>query len=1178
MMFHNLRKWLQVASATRQTRRTTKHQFVPKGTAHPRIEALEDRTTPAAVDLTMPNGRGTINAAFFTNAAFKGGTGVVDPFVRIQGQGGTEQGYNSGANKNAQFDETGKYSSQYNKALLLSAIPVAYLVNPQTGLVEAYRELRLDINENSNSIGQQYLSLDALQIYQSTSSTLYGFTGTPTSTGTFTQGGSSSLRYNLDNGVNNVVLLNYDLQPGSGVGDVSVFIPDSAFDSSQAYVYVYSAMGYLPNTSGKLWECSDGFEEWSVGVGGPVISSNLTGYKFNDVNGNGVQDSGESGLSNWQIYIDSNNNNQLDWTDKNGNGTWDSGEGERWTTTDSTGKYTFDRMVPGQTLTVREVNQSGWLQTGPLNGTYPTGVTGENATVNNFTITITMNTANATYTLPSFGNAQQNPAIKLVKTAVDTNNDGYIWDDTNGNGLPDVGEMVHYTFTVTNTGNVTLKSVTVADTVGGVTVSGGSIVSLAPGAVDSTTFTGTYSLTQSDIDAGKFYNLAKANGTPPSGDPVSGTDDETVTLPQKLAIDLVKYVNGDDANTAPGVILSPIDAKTNVTFRYAMTNKGNVNLHGITLTDDKQGDILLKGMMISNGNGDTILDPGETWIYELTVPALPGQNTNVATATGLSPLGSPVSDTDPGNYYGNRAPLPNGSPLNCIEPGEIGSGTDKSTDPDGDDLVFTIVTQPMYGIAKVTDPSKGNYTYEANATFPAGHPVDTFTVQAMDKFGAYADDVIEVTLNLPPSAKGDTVPGLIMPGTSVVISQSSLLSNDSDPDNDKLTFQLGAGPTLGKLVDNGNGTYTYTAPSTFGGTTDTFTYSVSDGCTTSTATVTINLAYLNGGGGRSVGFWSSKNGQDVMFDNGTAVDELKILNSLNLRTNTGALLKDFSTSENDSKGYNEFRNWLKSSANGNPSYILSIQLAAMALNVEARFVNPDAKVYAADLLRLYPGGNSSIGLGADGSISINNLMSAADKALAKDSGATRDYLLALAKALELANTNQNFIISSSSPSLGGGGGQNIKYWTSKVGKLQVNDDRSSKPEMELLKNLNLKNSMGQNFDPRSYSSLRSWLKKANSTYMLSAQLAVMELNVEAGFVSGAAKVYAAGLLALYPQGNAAIGLGADGTITINNLKALANNLLGNGSTLTGAPTPTPELADALKTALDQANNNMNFVI
>ncbi|MBU6174379.1 MAG: cadherin-like domain-containing protein, partial [Planctomycetes bacterium] len=454
----------------------------------------------------------------------------------------------------------------------------------------------------------------------------------------------------------------------------------------------------------------------------------------------------------------------------------------------------------------------------------------------------------------------------------------------------------------------------------------------------------------------------------------------------------------------------------------------------------------------------------------------------------------------------------------------------------------------------------------------------TFTVRAMDKFGAYADDVIEVTLNLPPSAKGDTVPGLIMPGTSVVISQSSLLSNDSDPDNDKLTFQLGAGPTLGKLVDNGNGTYTYTAPSTFGGTTDTFTYSVSDGCTTSTATVTINLAYLNGGGGRSVGFWSSKNGQDVMFDNGTAVDELKILNSLNLRTNTGALLKDFSTSGDGSKGYNEFRNWLKSSANGNPSYILSIQLAAMALNVEARFVNPDAKVYAADLLRLYPGGNSSIGLGADGSISINNLMSAADKALAKDSGATRDYLLALAKALELANTNQNFIISSSSPSLGGGGGQNIKYWTSKVGKLQVNDDRSSKPEMELLKNLNLKNSMGQNFDPRSYSSLRSWLKKANSTYMLSAQLAVMELNVEAGFVSGAAKVYAAGLLALYPQGNAAIGLGADGTITINNLKALANNLLGNGSTLTGAPTPTPELADALKTALDQANNNMNFVI
>ena len=45
-------------------------------------------------------------------------------------------------------------------------------------------------------------------------------------------------------------------------------------------------------------------------------------------------------------------------------------------------------------------------------------------------------------------------------------------------------------FTVTNTGNVTLTNVTVTDP--GVTMLGGPIASLAPGAVDNATFTASY--------------------------------------------------------------------------------------------------------------------------------------------------------------------------------------------------------------------------------------------------------------------------------------------------------------------------------------------------------------------------------------------------------------------------------------------------------------------------------------------------------------------------------------------------------------------------------------------------------------------------------------------------------------------------------------------------------------
>src|SRR5437870_5599417 len=65
----------------------------------------------------------------------------------------------------------------------------------------------------------------------------------------------------------------------------------------------------------------------------------------------------------------------------------------------------------------------------------------------------------------------QNPLIELVK-------DGS-FNDENDDGFADAGETISYSFTVTNTGNVTLFGVTVTDPI--ITVSGGPLASLAPG-------------------------------------------------------------------------------------------------------------------------------------------------------------------------------------------------------------------------------------------------------------------------------------------------------------------------------------------------------------------------------------------------------------------------------------------------------------------------------------------------------------------------------------------------------------------------------------------------------------------------------------------------------------------------------------------------------------------------
>jgi hypothetical protein len=85
-------------------------------------------------------------------------------------------------------------------------------------------------------------------------------------------------------------------------------------------------------------------------------------------------------------------------------------------------------------------------------------------------------------------------------------------------------------------------------------------------------------------------------------------------------------------------------------------------------------------------------------------------------------------------------------------------------------------------------------------------------------------------------------------------------------------------------------------------------------------------------------------------------------------------------------------------------------------------------------------------------------------------------------------------------------------------------------------------------------------------YMLSAQLAAMQLNVEAGFVSTGALIYAPGTTSANALGYATVGA----------IIAEANTTLcANGSVL--ADNPERAHQEALKNALDNANNNLTFV-
>lgn len=96
-----------------------------------------------------------------------------------------------------------------------------------------------------------------------------------------------------------------------------------------------------------------------------------------------------------------------------------------------------------------------------------------------------------------------------------------------------VGEVINYSFLVTNTGNVTVNNLAVADDKA--TDENCPVTTLAPGA--TATCFATYTIIQDDLDAGSVTNIATASATDPDNNPVtSPPDTETVDALTDLLI------------------------------------------------------------------------------------------------------------------------------------------------------------------------------------------------------------------------------------------------------------------------------------------------------------------------------------------------------------------------------------------------------------------------------------------------------------------------------------------------------------------------------------------------------------------------------------------------------------------------------------------------------------------
>lgn len=165
------------------------------------------------------------------------GTGVFNPFVRIQNKG-TEKGYNTDGTLEFDTKQGQTGGKKWTHSLKLGDIPVS------NGNIQ----FLLDINQSQGG-DNRYLSLDVMKIFLADSGSLDNYAS-----------GLGTLIYDL--GKDNWVKMDSSVfHPGSGTGDVRVTIniPEITGWSSDKYLYLYSEFGQHNSSNG-------GFEEWAIAV------------------------------------------------------------------------------------------------------------------------------------------------------------------------------------------------------------------------------------------------------------------------------------------------------------------------------------------------------------------------------------------------------------------------------------------------------------------------------------------------------------------------------------------------------------------------------------------------------------------------------------------------------------------------------------------------------------------------------------------------------------------------------------------------------------------------------------------------------------------------------------------------------------------------------------------------
>lgn len=249
----------------------------------------------------------------------------------------------------------------------------------------------------------------------------------------------------------------------------------------------------------------------------PPTTGAITGVIADDQDDDGARDGGEPGLSGWTVFIDGNANNVFD-------------QGERTTTTNAVGTYSFALVQPGLTR-VGVVPPEGWrpggASTGIQSGTVVIGST--------ITIPTIVYTSTGRHAGTVFNDANENGAKDVGESGVS----GWtVFIDTNKNGQFDGGERStttagdgSYAFTALVPGTYPIRVIKFDGWRFTVPRTGSFGSSITPGELESGI---TFGVTSNIKVFGQVFKDSNDNGKRDSTEIKSGLADWTVFFDTNL--------------------------------------------------------------------------------------------------------------------------------------------------------------------------------------------------------------------------------------------------------------------------------------------------------------------------------------------------------------------------------------------------------------------------------------------------------------------------------------------------------------------------------------------------------------------------------------------------------------------------------------------------------------------